>query len=377
MLESFSKTSLIVEKALKGLDDPKLLDSLQSAKGEVLQALLMHVFENRVKNMTPKDILRQAKESRFVAPSPVSQRDLVEFDNIAFNILSKDTKDLELSPVGPLGTTSILSKISQKNIVATSRNNEVVSDASLLLAIEYEKRRKSNFVGEQHFFTSQRILRAQKFDIEGFTPHFKALFMLSADKFLGRWEIISNFLERHIEYYLSLIRELIKFSKYEIQDIKVSISNLIILEKIIKYFKLDRNIIMRNTQTRNFNLFKGNNIDLPSNVDSISDLKEIDLEKLDIKRACDFMFRNTKDIIDRLKLKFPEIHFDYDLSRVAGIGYYDHLCIKIAAKNSKGELYPLCDGGFTDWTRQLLHSEKEICFTSGFGSELFINKFKK
>lgn len=153
--------------------------------------------------------------------------------------------------------------------------------------------------------------------------------------------------------------------------------NLRILETFISNLELNRDLIMRNTQNPDFNLFKGNNIEFPTNINTQEEIDNEVLNKYGIKKAYEYLLRNCRPFMDRLKIKYPNVEFDFDLERIAGIGYYDNLCFKISAQNEMGEWYPLGDGGFVDWTKKLAHSDKEICLTSGFGSELFIGKFKK
>lgn len=153
-------------------------------------------------------------------------------------------------------------------------------------------------------------------------------------------------------------------------------SNLVILERIIEDYDLDRNVVMRNTQTHEFSFFDNNDIHLPKTINCDENLSDNDLEKFKIGKSFGYLKRNTFEVLKSLKSKYPNVDFVFDLERVAGIGYYDNLCFKITATNSDEETYPLCDGGFTDWTKQAMYSDKEICLSSGFGSELFISKFK-
>ena len=170
--------------------------------------------------------------------------------------------------------------------------------------------------------------------------------------------------------------------KYSVKKVTVSLSNLMILEVLISKYKIDRKKLMTNTQTVGFDLFKDYDIKFPNKLkttetDGLESLTQNHLEAIGIKKPFGFLLRNCTTMIGRLMIKYPSVNFDFDFSRIAGIGYYDDLCFKITAENEDGELYPLADGGFTDWTRQLVQSEKEICISSGFGAELFINKFKK
>lgn len=377
-IKNKTNTETIVEGVLNKVELPALFENLKKMPGEDLQALLIALYDKKAKDLEPKDILRQIRESRFLEPSKISFKEFNSFDGNAIEMLGDDVEAIELSPVGPLGSTSVLSRISQKNIITTSRNNEVLSDASPLLAIEYEKRRKEGTTNSVHLFTSHRVIRAQNFDkIKGFTPHFRAMFLLSGDKFLGRWELVGGFLEKHIDYYLSVIKNAVTSKDFSVNKVKVSVSNLMILENLISGLKLDRNLIMENTQNSDFNLFKDNNIEIPANINTQENIDSEVLNKYGVKKAYEYLLRNCKLLMDSLRTKYPDIDFVFDLERVAGIGYYDNLCFKISAQNEVGEWYPLADGGFTDWTQKLAHSKKEICLTSGFGSELFIGKFKK
>lgn len=101
------------------------------------------------------------------------------------------------------------------------------------------------------------------------------------------------------------------------------------------------------------------------------------IEKYQIKRELNFLAAIGEKTINPLRLKYPNISFNIDLQRIAGIGYYDSFCFKISAKNSKGQEFPLADGGLTDWTKKLIGSKKERLLISGFGSELFCKNFKK
>jgi hypothetical protein len=51
-----------------------------------------------------------------------------------------------------------------------------------------------------------------------------------------------------------------------------------------------------------------------------------------------------------------------DTARQGGRGYYEHLCFKVNADGTE-----IGDGGFTDWTRQLIANSKERLLTSGLG----------
>ena len=58
--------------------------------------------------------------------------------------------------------------------------------------------------------------------------------------------------------------------------------------------------------------------------------------------------------------------------RTRGRGYYQSACFLLHALDSEGRWLELADGGFTDWTQQLVGSRKERLMISGIGSERLI-----
>src|SRR3989442_8475502 len=85
--------------------------------------------------------------------------------------IPKVFQSVELSPVCPLGTGSVLSPISQDWTVSTIRNTEIVADSTNVLAIECAVRRleQRNFSSGKatsvHLAASHRLLRGQKFGV--------------------------------------------------------------------------------------------------------------------------------------------------------------------------------------------------------------------
>lgn len=83
----------------------------------------------------------------------------------------------------------------------------------------------------------------------------------------------------------------------------------------------------------------------------------------------------TTIITENLKKRYPYIHTEITKIQKKQ-SYYSTLRYNIFATNRKGEEYFLCDGGFTDWTQQLLKNRKERYLISGFGTERLFLVFK-
>src|SRR6266852_5062538 len=86
-----------------------------------LQSLLLEVYARRAKKRNPRVLLDDHVSNRFTRHSASNPTRLLEWDQIAFSKLPKLFRRVELSPVCPLGTASVLSPISQDWIVSTTR----------------------------------------------------------------------------------------------------------------------------------------------------------------------------------------------------------------------------------------------------------------
>ena len=81
-------------------------------------------------------------------------------------------------------------------------------------------------------------------------------------------------------------------------------------------------------------------------------------------------------VIEPIADQYPNVKFEIDVFRESQ-SYYQDVRFQIFACDKKGTEYFLIDGGFTDWTQQLLSSKKERLLTSGLGSERLLVCFSQ
>ena len=156
----------IIERILRTAQVPDLLEVLTGRLSQSdLQSLLLEVYRNRARTLTPRHLLQQYEQNRFVQPAAVNPRQLLEFDRLAHSVLPSSFELLELSPVCPLGTNSVVAPVDQDNAVTTIRNTEVCSDSTNVLALECARRRRGSYRGKGHpevdtkLCASHRLLR--------------------------------------------------------------------------------------------------------------------------------------------------------------------------------------------------------------------------
>lgn len=343
-----------------------------------LHTLLLHIFENRIRDINPAEVMRNYKENRFSSASEADPKELLEIDRMLYSILPSHFSAIELSPVNPVGANSILTSLDPKIVLLTIRNLEVLGDPGMALSIECARRRESLRTTkkdtETHLAASHRVLRLQAFPKDsGLTAHFRAFALASAARDtagFNRFELSS--VSAHIETWLNF---LIGWSNlgHGVQNISVAISDIRIMEKLISEGKIGRDEVIRRTKDKRFKPFEKYSVNLPGEVKRSQD---IPIAYPELETHINELRFTEQQIIEPLRTKYPSVRFYFSLDRCSGLGYYSGICYRVSAENASGISYSLAGGGACDWTRKLLNNKREHLVTSGFGTEFFNKLFK-
>ncbi|MFF2371328.1 hypothetical protein [Agromyces sp. NPDC058110] len=130
----------------------------------------------------PAGLLEQWADDSLVAVSPVDLRTSVALDAIALDAAS-GYDALLLSPVAPLGSTSVLAPTSQDRVLSTIRPVEVVSDPTNVLALEAARRLRAVPGEEVRLCTVHQTLRMQAAPAgRARTRHFRMFAMADAGR---------------------------------------------------------------------------------------------------------------------------------------------------------------------------------------------------
>jgi hypothetical protein len=283
-----------------------------------MQSLLIEAFRNRSLKATPSKVLNEYRDNRFYGPSEFPQSVLHRFDLFAFSLLSGDWHSLDLSPVTPMGTCTSISNLSQNRMLSTIRNSELVADSTNTMALKAALMRKkclddhAKSAQTINCCSSHRLLRAQSFEEEKFSAHFRVFALVSAGRDTGNYTFELAQLEEHIRFYLTLCAKL-----NILREAKVHVSD-----------------------------FTGN-----------------------------FSTSLLEEMFARLGESFKEAGFLLSPERVEARNYYAPLAFRIRFSDQEGRTWDLVDGGFTNWTQLLLNSRKERFLSSAIGSELLFRVF--
>jgi len=303
------------ELLLKRISDetgiPNLVEILsERLSASDLNSLLLAVFSRKSSQISPSELLQNYKRNRFVQPAVV---DAVGFSEFSLHWLkaaqASGFEPLQLSPISPLGTCSVVATAHQDKIVSALRGTEVVADATNVLALESAAKRKADGFPTKplHFSTLHRHVRAQEIPkVPGFSAHFSILGLTSAGRDTGSFNFEKECLRQQIQFYKTYFEENIG-----VTTVKIRLKNL------------------KNS---------GENR----------------------------LFQSTLSFLQQTD---PSWTLETQDSAQSERAYYQGLQFKIVIPNPNGQDVEIADGGFTDWTQRLTGHKKERLLISGIGLE--------
>jgi hypothetical protein len=155
----------------------RLADGLS---GSELQSLLLEVLHARTRARSAKELVAQYGRDPFCAPAPVDLRAMLAIDTHLMEAAAP-FEAVELSPVAPMGTCSVVGPTHQNRVLSALRGTEVVADPTNVLALECAHRLRTCPEADVHLATSHRILRAQPVPGRaGYSRHFRLFALGSA-----------------------------------------------------------------------------------------------------------------------------------------------------------------------------------------------------
>lgn len=351
----------MLQSISKDFSATNILEILSTTSTQRLTSLLLNAWKKRCKDIKPFQILKMYNEkSPFFAPSPVSQRVLLKLASECYDAIGDVYKDVQLSPIVPLGANHSITGISQNNVMSTIRNAEVVSDVTMQLALECARLRlkKNNRIGNDiiRLCSFHRVLRMQPFDAsQGYMQHFSMFDLCTGGHARNAGRFGRTWIREHISANLDMLSALMKMG-YDFRGITVCLSDMKFLEAMIQHFDLPKDIILRNTLNDDFDLFKVCNVPIIREVENIQDVDFTIIKQIGLPNYKDFLTHTFDEVINPLKKQYPSIKFTWDFTRIAGIGYYKPLCFHIFSKRENEECVVLSDGDTVSWLSQIFGS---------------------
>ncbi|RED39659.1 hypothetical protein [Paenibacillus sp. VMFN-D1] len=127
------------------MDQGTLSETLsRRLSGSELNTLLLKVFRERTRAGNASDLLKRYHDNRFVKPAEVSALDLKRLELDVLEIADAHAfEPIQLSPAAPLGSCSVVATVDQNKVISALRGTELVADATNMLALHISDGLKS------------------------------------------------------------------------------------------------------------------------------------------------------------------------------------------------------------------------------------------
>ena len=191
-----------------GLDDAAAAALFETLPASEVWSLLLEVMDRRARQRSPPDLARQWERDGFTRPAFVDQRTFVALDGHL--LASADRFEaIELSPLAPLGSCSVVGPASQNKIVSALRGTEVVADPTNVFALEAARRLRADPDQIVRLATCHRCVRAQEVPKRpGFSQHFRIFCLATAGRERQGHGLLVEALAEHVAAHLRALDRL-------------------------------------------------------------------------------------------------------------------------------------------------------------------------
>jgi hypothetical protein len=313
--------------------------------------------------------------NRLHEPSSVSQRDFHLVEGVIMDELP-NTEFVELSPLQPFGINTVLADLNEKSVVAALRRSEANADATSALFRLALGRFNPSDPQIIHLGSHARVIRTQDFKGTKFLPHFKFFGQTTVGKETqphgqyGGDQLKA--LARHLRDEVHIVDTLAAHPQFAVRNTDIAVGHVGLMQELLSQGRVPEDI-RKQTLKSDYNVLEVAGLDMPSTIPFDEHAAET-LKDLGFTTSVGAI----RDFQDILHAKNPELmpRLTLDISRIAGIGYYQHMCYKIHAENDSGAVLPLADGGTTSWAQRCSPNNKRVyTIASGLGTELIAQHF--
>jgi hypothetical protein len=291
---------------------PEVLDVLaEHLPGADLTTLLLEVARRRAAKakVAPADVLRARERDRFVAPGPIPWRELRAAEEVVLAALPEAFETIVLAPLVPLGTHSAVAPVDQNKVVTTVRATEVAADPTNALALEAALRRRALLRAHARSAAEVRLAACQR--------------VTRAQRVDGP----------------------VHFSHFQV-------FGLVTAGRDTGHLAFERAAAAEHVRCC---------VDAVVGGRARAALVEVTDRR---GGAC----APVSDAVRAAVAGLDGVEVRDAPQRETALGYYPQWCFRVVA--TFGEVaFEVCDGGFVDWTQQLVGSAKERLLVSGLGVE--------
>jgi len=204
-----SETSRNISRRIEqALGVPALTDKLANELSPSdFNSLLTEIFSLRADNISPTEMLKLYAQNHYAKPAACNA---AQYRRLEADMLcaaeANGIHSLILSPASLFGCCSAFGAVSQNKVISATRNLEILSDATNMLALyvaaEIKKGTLSHAEKPIHFCTTHRHIRYYAELSSQMLPHFGIFTMVSAGKSRSSYEFEIEALLFQLHFYL-------------------------------------------------------------------------------------------------------------------------------------------------------------------------------
>jgi hypothetical protein len=199
-----------IEREL-GLSDltNKITSELSSSD---FNSLLIEMFSLRAENISPNEMLKLYAQNHYVKPATCSAAQYRRLEaDMLYAAEDKGVQSIILSPASLFGCCSAFGTVSQNKVISATRNLEILSDATNMLALYIAAGIKNGTLSHDekpiHLCTTHRHIRYNAKLSSRTLAHFGIFTMVSAGKSRSSYGFEIEALLFHLDFYFSYWRE--------------------------------------------------------------------------------------------------------------------------------------------------------------------------
>ena len=289
--------------------------------------------------------------------SPVDGRDFHAAERKLVDCLPSTWRLIELSPIAPLGSNTQLTGLSQFTIAHAARDAEVLPDAVIPLSV-YATSLARNLDDIVTMAASHRELRMQPHTTPGFSKHFRAFSIASVSRESAHHSRKRGALRDQVSYWFTVLATLAPGV-----PVRIEFSYAPVAKALMETLGGTQEDAQAHTRTGQPSPIKDRHstMQLELDADPNSLLAEV---RIDSAVSIPEWYREEAIAISEA----CQTSCIWDLSRVAGWGYYNGACYKLSVR-VRDDWVAVVDGGFSAWARSIARDRSFICLTGGLGTE--------
>ncbi|MFC5409242.1 hypothetical protein ACFPMF_07990 [Larkinella bovis] len=246
----------IVEKILHRINRPDLVRILSDElTPSELNSLLLEVFDRQTGRLSPTALLGHYQKNRFVKPANIDFLALRDLETQLLNIFEAfHFQPVELSPVAPLGSCSVVATADQKKTLSALRGTEVLADATNALALHAADLKKNGQwqavlpTDQLRFSAIHRHVRTPLVAVAGHTQHFKIGCLVSSGRDTGGFQFECNSLAEHLAVVTAILRDTLQINTLRFKLIQRDKDGRL-LEQVKNHIQSLRNDWLLETET--------------------------------------------------------------------------------------------------------------------------------